>query len=179
MMSHALYGPQSSFSPFDNRAAFESQRRQSRLNAPFDGRSSLRERDGNFWHPHMPKLWMSSTNIFAQSCNRPAKIEMLRHVGHSPDPSEVHQSLISPCLLATQRRSMLSFRQVQRWAVACSLFINGPRVLEETLFVDSPLDSESSSQFVFYLLLIVVREFVAFAVSAFTGKSGQIAENPL
>ena len=57
---------------------------------------------------------------------------------------------------------MLRFLQVQRWAVACSLLINGPRVLEETLFVDSPLDSESSSQFVFYLLLIVVREFVAF-----------------
>jgi len=37
----------------------------------------------------MLKFRMSSTDIFAQSCHRSAKIKMLRHACLSPDPSEV------------------------------------------------------------------------------------------
>jgi len=84
-----LYGPQASASSFHAGAALEPQWCQSGLNAPFDWRPGLREGHRNFRHAYMLKFRMSSTDIFAQSCHRSAKIKMLGHACLSPDPSEV------------------------------------------------------------------------------------------
>lgn len=59
----------------------------------------------------------------------------------------------------------ISSSSLTTWAVACSLFINGSRVPVESVFVDFPVDPESSTEFLFNLIDIRVGEFVADAIS--------------
>ena len=59
----------------------------------------------------------------------------------------------------------ISSSSLTTWAVACSLFINGSRVLVESVFVDFPLDPESSTEFQFNLMFIKFGEFVVDAIT--------------